>query len=46
MNIHFYCHELKLLVKSLGQVDEMILANFDFIEVSGIVASVLSKHLK
>ena len=42
----FYCNELKLLVKSLQEVEEMYLARFEFVEITGMVANVLIERKK
>jgi hypothetical protein len=42
----FYCNELKILVKSLEQVEEMYLANYDFEEITSLVANVLIERKK
>lgn len=41
----FYCNELKLLVKSLQEVEEMYLARYEFTEITSLVANVLLNHL-
>lgn len=41
----FYCNELKLLVKSLQEVEGVCLENFEFVEITDMVANVLMNHL-
>ena len=41
----FYCNELRLLVKSLQEVEEMCLARFEFVEITDLVANVLMNHI-